>query len=228
MKLLVVVNILVFSAVLVSAQRSRQQRPQRQRSRQPARQGRTLGLISPALNLLNFGGLGTNILGYDAPISPFSRIRPISPLAADPFFVPYRRPLPVKPLADPYYDLYDRYHGYNSFGYKPYYGLLSQLAIRRPLPYGFDPAVNSLYGAGPVAAASAPLRPAATSSAPAAAAAAPTSPSNLSPDQAAQVANLLGQLLGQQLRPLVGGSPAADTPSDDAVSEPENSKRLYY
>ncbi|XP_061388071.1 uncharacterized protein LOC133323132 [Musca vetustissima] len=228
MKFFVVINILILSAVVVAAQRSRQQR------RPPARQGRTFGLLNPALNLLSLGGLGTNIIGYDAPISPYSRLRPLSPLAADPYIVPYRRRIPVRPLADPYYDdiLYDRFQGYNTYGYKPYYGIPAPLAIRRPPVYGYPPVANPLYSGGSASAASAPIRPAASStptmtSAPAASSSS-SSASSLSPAQAAQVANLLGQLLGQQLRPLVGGgSPAADTPVDVATSEPENSRRYF-
>lgn len=232
--------LIIISAVLVTGQsynRQIQQRTQRSRNRSE-RQGRTLGILGPlvglgASRLGNFGSF--NLVGYDPSIAPYRQRVPVSAFA-DPYYDAgsgYNRYGGYKPSS---------YLGYTPSysGYKPSYGLsglIQQFAFPSGLSYGgyrpavfpgiFDPYAgypadnfqSPAYG-GSATATSSPLGSTLTSSvsSPSAGTAAAPPASSLSGAQASQVANLLGQLLGQQLRPIVNGATASDEP---------NSKRLF-
>ncbi|XP_005191282.2 pro-resilin-like [Musca domestica] len=202
--------------VLVAAQnRNRSVRRRAENASQGSEeQGRTLGLLRPLLNVGSLGGFG---LGFDQPIAPYrpSYVRPQSS--------------PVRPQSDPFYGGgygVNPYYGYGGYGYRPSYGgFIPQYAGYPSYGYGYRPAVYpgaGNYGGGYPsynpqrpgyggAAGVSPSRPVPAVGGNVGAAGGTPSLAGLDPAQAAQIANLLGQLLGSQLRPLLG---AAGRPGD--------------
>ncbi|XP_037819589.1 multiple organellar RNA editing factor 8, chloroplastic/mitochondrial [Lucilia sericata] len=240
-KLILVFYMVLLSSlvVLTSAQnryRNRNGSSNRNRgNNDPTEQGRTLGLIRPLL------GLGLSTIAR--PFTPFGFDAPIAPAASS-----------GAAQSDPYYGGYggytpNYYGGYNYFGgypaYRPFGGY--------PLPFfgGYRPQVYpGNYGGYPPYNGYGAQRPLYSNSRPSPIAQrpnvgqqsglSPTSPAVTTPmsgsatanPQAAQVANLLGQLLGQQLRPLLNqgaASPAHDVPgvAPSSLQERRYRNRTY-
>lgn len=208
---------------------------------EPIEQGRTLGLLTPLLTL----GLGAaarpyvGAVGYDAPIIAPVAYRPRPPASSsgpgstqsDPYYgggypsnyyggynnyfggYPIYRPIAFAGYPVPLFGGYrPPLYPVNYGGYPPYNGYYGQRpsynnprpnpSVQRPTAIQ-QPAINAITS-NPSSA----VRPPATSG---------TTTPQINSAQAAQVANLLGQLLGQQLRPLLNpGAAAAAAPANDA------------
>ncbi|XP_061398129.1 pupal cuticle protein Edg-91-like [Musca vetustissima] len=219
MKTFLVFYYFIVAVILVSAQnRNRSVRRRSQNaSQEPEGQGRTLGILRPLLGLGTLGGVR---IGYDQPVVPYR---------------PVRRPQSsVRPQSDYYgggygggYGSYP-YYGYGGYGYRPGYGgFIPQYAGYpsygyggyRPTAYpaavgnygGNYPAYNSQrpnYGGAAGISPSRPVPPVPSNVGSTTGSSPTPSLAGLDPAQAAQIANLLGQLLGSQLRPLLGAAGA--------------------
>lgn len=225
LKLLVqLAAITLLIAVTTAQKNSRNQRKSSSSYRspkndEPTEQGRTLGFLRPLLGL-GLSAIARPLGGYDAPIVAANRPRPTSGSSSS--------------QSDPYYGYGgyaayapNFYNGYNYYGGFPLYRpIFPFYNIYRPpvypAYYGGFPSQRPVYSR-PRPVAQRPLTgqqpaayPAVSSTVSTAfpSAGATTSPVANS-GQAAQIANLLGQLLGQQLRPLLNqgaASPARDEP----------------
>lgn len=230
-----------------STNRNRSTNRYRNNKNEPIEQGRTLGLLGPILRL-GLGGLARPLtsIGLDAPYVPPSTYRPTSTssdsIQSDPYggyggygggFYPSQYYGGYN-----YYPQYSPYRPYRPFYTAPIYG--GYRPVSYPSNYGGYPQYNNYYGQRPVYNnqrpasipqqpvygqqqqtglnnLAVPTRPTTTATTTPIAGGGSTNP-QINSAQAAQVANLLGQLLGQQLRPLLNqASPvtANDAPDED-------------
>ena len=222
-----------------SSNRNRSTNRNRYRNNEPVEQGRTLGLLGPIIGL-GLRGFARPLatVGLDTPYVPPSTYRPTTTSSAstqsDPYYGGYNGYNSYSGYPSYYPAYYNYYPQYRPFYTTPYFGGYRPLVY--PGNYGGYPQYNYNYGQRPAyntqRPAPVPQRPVYGQQTATNNLAVPTrAPATTTPIAGSgaanpqinnvQVANLLGQLLGQQLRPLLtqGTAAAAAAPAHDVPDE---------